>query len=146
MVKEKGVTTLSKIESHTGLNNISATLTADFLMLLKQEDIIVIDRTNGAWNVIADVAKLTQIKEQVKTPLPRNYGKPWSDNDVLIMCELHYNGSHPHQIGLKLERTENSISMALSILRKAYKWMPLIKKYAVVRHVASEKVSPNPER
>jgi len=142
IVKEKGSTTFSKIEFHTGLKQNQLRWAVDILVNLRNAGIVNIKGEN----VTASVTKLTQIMEQEKTQLPNNYGKPWSENDAIILCELANDGVKPAIIAQKLERTEGSISMELTFWRKTGRAIPWIERNKSIRDFVNKHTSPNPER
>lgn len=143
IVQENGETTLKRIGDYTGIKKICTELTVCLLKQLQSASILIL-RPDGT--VLGSIAKLTRIIEQEKTTLPNNHGKPWSENDIVLLAELSEEGRIIPHIAKKLHRTESSVTMTTSTLRKAYRLIPIIEKYKVVRDFASKQVSPNPER
>ncbi len=142
LVKQGGVTNLRNIEQHTGLKKIGVQWAADVLRLLAKEGNITLEGST----VIADIEKLTAILEQAKTNLPKNYGKPWSEDDIVVMCSLALDKMDVHNIAKRLERTEKAVLLCMSRLRFAYRLIPIIDRNSVVRDFASNQKTPNPKR
>ncbi len=142
VVAEQGFTTLKRIEHHTGLKKIGNSWTADCLRILSQNKLIRI----AGDTITGDVAALTKIKEQEKTKLPKNYGKPWTEEETVVLCELNVAGHDDVYVARKLERTENSVTQRLTQGRLAYKMIPWIKRHSVVEECFGKFVSPNAKR
>ncbi len=142
VVKNEGKTTLEALDAHTGLKNIGTKWCADCLRLLVEEGILELNGTE----VTGSVPDLTAILEQEKTVLPYNYGKPWSESDTALLCELHMAGNKDVIVAQKLDRTEGSVTLQLSAGRKAYRMIPWIERNSIIAECFSEQVSPNPER
>lgn len=141
IVRNRGEVFLQQIERYTGLNNISNTITADIIRWMVKDNIIRLENDR----VVGSVASLRKILEQSKTKLPAHHGKPWSEMDYILLSELGLAKTPMNIIAQKLGRTESSCEMAATLLRKAYRLIPLIKKDKTVRDFASQQVSPNPE-
>ena len=141
IIKERGKTTLGSIELHTGLGKAELSWAVDILLFLQKQGIVAIKGNR----VTASVAKLAQLKEQEKINLPDNFGKPWSEDDTNILCEMSLDKKHPHKIAIKLKRTENSILMQQTFLRKTGRVMPWITRNPAIKVVVEKFVSPNPD-
>ncbi len=141
VVRHKGDVSIKLVEEHTGLKNISTQWTADILRFMAKEGVIEIRKNR----VVGSVAKLTQIIEQEKTKLPKNHGKPWSEDDYVRLAERKISGNDMFTIAKLLKRTESSVQMQCSLLRKAFRLIPIIEKNKVVRDFVSTPKSPNPK-
>lgn len=141
VVKYKGEISIKRVEEVTGMRNISSQFTADIIRYMSKEGVIEIrnERIRGS------VATLTEVLEQAKTRLPKNHGKPWSEDDMVRLAELRLDKLTNSDIAIKLERTEQSIQMQCSLLRKSFRLIPIIERNKVVREFVSVTKSPNPE-
>lgn len=144
IVKNDGEVPIELVEEWTGLKNVSLQITADILLWMSREGIIQINGNDESGIVSGDVEELTKILEQVKTNLPNNHGKPWSEMDYVILSELKLAETDDAIIAKKLDRTEKSVSMQATMLHKAFKLIPIIEKYETVREFVRTPVSPNP--
>jgi len=142
VVRYKGDISIKKVEEVTGMRNISTSFTADIIRYMAKEGVVEI-RSN---RIVGSVAKLTQILEQEKTLLPDNHGKPWSETDIIRLAEMKMDQMSNYIIGQKLERTEQSVQMQTSILRKSFRLIPVIERNKVVRDFVSITKSPNPSK
>ncbi len=139
IIEHKGSVSLQIIEEYTGLKNISINFCADILRYMHSENIIEIQ--NGI--VISSVGKLRHILEQEKPLLPAKHGQLWGENDYVKLAELSLSGVHLSIIAKKLDRTQNSVDMSATLIRKAYKLIPIIQKYTTVKNFASKQISLN---
>lgn len=142
VVRYKGQVSLKRVESHTGLKNVSLNWTADIVRYMAKEGIIEIRGTS----IVGSVAKLTEIIEQAKTSLPKKHEKLWSENDYIKLSELQLDDRKKSAIAKLMGRTEHSINIQSTILRKAYRLIPIIERNKVVRDFASKPKSPNPKK
>ncbi|RLI66814.1 MAG: hypothetical protein DRO67_00125 [Candidatus Asgardarchaeum californiense] len=142
LVKERGTATLDFIEKETGLKAESLKWAADILLFLQSKKILTIKENI----VAADLAKIQAIREQEKTLLPDNYGKPWSENDTAILCEMSLADKHPHEIALKLKRTEKAVLMRQTFLRNVGRTIPWVDRNPIIKEFVEVFKSPNPEK
>lgn len=141
IIKEKGDTSLGRIEEHTGLKEHNINTAADILVYLHNQGIITIDSDR----VIASVARLTHIQEQENTELPDNHNKLWTEDDTVILCELANAKKNNYKIAQKLRRTESSVSQQKSDLRKGFRMIPWIKRNPSIKKFCENPVGPNPK-
>ncbi len=141
MIKADGKSDLKTIEVYTGMHSISVGITADILHWMMRDKILKI---NNSGIVTGSVAHLSMIIEQNKTVLPHKHNKLWSEEDYIQLCELKLTGEHNHIIAKKMNRTEKSVGMQATLVRKAYRLIPIIERNNVIREFASNFVSPNP--
>jgi len=142
LIKEGGSVSFSKIEKHTGLREVGIHITAEILSYMALQKILVLDLKS--YTVYGNVEKLSQIKKGREIPLPPNHNKLWSDQDIVIMCEMHQKGYAIPQIAKKLGRSENAIKEMMNRLRLAYRLIPIIKQYSVVRDFCEKTTPPKP--
>lgn len=140
LIEKEGDTTTKEVEEYTGLNNISLQLVADLLKLMAKNKVLVI-YTNGS--IIANIETIKEIKEQSKTLLPNKHGKPWSEDDYVRLCTLKLEDVSDAEIGIKMNRTQKSVAMQATMIRKAYRLIPMIKRNPVIQEFAERFVSPN---
>ena len=76
--------------------------------------------------------------------LPERYGKPWNEHEFETLAELQLGNISVTAIAKKMDRTTQSVSMQSSLLRKAYRLIPMIERNRTIRDFASIPVSPNP--
>lgn len=141
VVGHKGEVSLQRVESITGLKKIGKTITADMIRYMVKEGIVEL-RGN---TIRGNIAKLTEILEQYKTNLPEKHGKPWSEDEYVQLAEMKLNKKDTAFIVSKLERTGKSVSMQMSLLRKAFRLIPIIERHKSVRDFVSVPASPNPK-
>lgn len=139
VIYHKGAVHLKIVEKHTGLNKISTNFTADILRFMHSENVIEINN-----NIVSgSVARLQRMIEQDKMLLPSSHGKLWEENDYIKLAELSLSGVHLSVVARKLNRTKNSVDMSATLIRKAYKLIPIIQKCTAVKDFASKQVSIN---
>ena len=141
IIQEKGSTSVYAIEKYTGLKNISIHLVADLLKLMVANDIISIDRVG---NIIGEMKTLTESLRQEKVHLPEKHKKLWTNGDYFRLAQLKMSGYSIELIAKNMNRTQQSVSMQATLLRKAYRLISLINENKLVRDFASIQVSPNP--
>lgn len=141
VVRHRGDVSMKKVEEATGMKNISVNFAADIIKYMAKEGIVEI----RSGRIVGNVAKLTMILEHEKTFLPAKHGKPWSEDEYVQLAELHKYGLSKTEIAKKMGRTVSSIDMQASLIRKAYRLIPIIEKHSIVRLFASVQKSPNPK-
>lgn len=142
IVQNNGIVPLHVIEKLTGLNSISPYLVGDLIKMLVTTKLVTIND-----NIVnGDMEQLTKIIEQEKTHLPDNHGKPWSEDDIVQLSELKLQHQVNAIIAKKMDRTEQSVAMQATMIRKAYKLIPIIKRHKPVEVFASDFKSPNAAR
>lgn len=129
VVANKGKVSLKKIETITGLNKISNTLTADVIRYMIKQGVIELRRDV----VFGDVSKLTQVIERRNLNQPKMHQRIWTESDYIHLCEMKLEKKNPSVISKKLGRTKHSIGQQVSLLKKAYQLAPLFTKYKIVR-------------
>ena len=140
IVRHKGVVYIKQMEDVTGLKHISKTFTVDMIRYMAKEGIVEIRDDK----IIGNVPKMTQILEQQKTRLPDNHGKPWSEMDYVRLAQMMIDKRGIRFIAPILKRTERSVQMQVTLLRKAYRLIPMIERNKALRDFLSEPASPNP--
>jgi len=138
VVLKEGAVSYKEMASYTGLKTFSKSVLADILAKMNQYEILKVG--NGL--IQGDKLELLKIIPQPKTLLPENYGKPFSETDTLMLCELRLQDIPLFVIAQRLKRTEKSIDMQSSIIRKAGKMIPWVNKHSAIREFATTHVSP----
>jgi hypothetical protein len=140
LISKKGVATIEEVEIFTDLNKVSINLVADLLKILEAEKHI---RLNGSV-ISSSVADLKKVMRDEQINLPSCHGNPWSAEDYVTLAELAMNGIPIFNIAKKMNRTEQSVRMQASLLRKAYKLIEIVKNNPIVLEFVKTTSFPNP--
>jgi hypothetical protein len=132
LIKEKGETTIEKISSFTGLNQISTYYTADFLVWMSKNKILTIK----SGKVSASVPYLKTLLEKEKSKYPENHGNSWSDKDIISVAQWKILGYSTSKIAKSLERTERAVISVEYLIKKAYRMIALFETNPVMREFA----------
>jgi len=139
IVRKKGVTTIEDLEEFIGIKALSADLVANLLKILIKDNHLNM-RGN---NITGSVANLKKVMRDEQIILPAYYGHPWSEDDYVKLATLHMNGLPVHNIAKKMKRTEQSVRMQSSLLRKAYKLIEIVKNNPIVLEFVKTTSFPN---
>jgi len=141
LISQNGESNLDAVEKYTGLHHINTNIVADMIRFMVEEGSFIL--RNG--KITASVAKLKLMVEQEKTLLPKRHCKLWSEEDYIRLSQLQIEKTPALEIANRMSRTEQSISMQSTLLRKAFRLIPIIENNSIVRDFASIQVSPNPK-
>lgn len=132
IIIKDGKVTVKSLEDHTQLKSVSLYLLADILKILTENNIISIQNDI----IYADIDKLNEIVEQEKIKLPAKHNMLWEDKELINLASMKIKEMSVKEIAKKLNRTEKSITYQTTLLRKAYRMIPLIEKNNVIKEFA----------
>jgi len=141
VIKKNGKVSFIELEEHTGLKDISLYFLADLLKVLCAHKLLIKDGDFFTGNV----AELTKVVAQEKTALPENHNKLWSEKECIQLAELKMQDESNDSIAVKMGRTESSVSITCTMLRKAYRLIPIINNNKTVLEFVKIPVGPNPK-
>jgi len=139
IVSRKGKTTITELEEFINIKELSTDLVANLLKILVKENNLKIDGDK----LIGSVANLKKIMRDEQISLPSCFGHPWSEDDYIELSRLQMDGIPVHNIAAKMKRTEQSVRMQSSSLRKAYKLIPIVKNNPIVLDFVKTTSFPN---
>jgi len=139
IIRKDGVTSVEALEEFISIKELSTDLVANLLKILVEDGYIEV-----VGNVISgSVAGLKKIMRDEQIALPGCYGHPWSEDDFIELSEMQMKGIPVHNIAKKMKRTEQSIRLQASSLRKAYKLIEIVKRNPIVLEFVKTTSFPN---
>lgn len=128
LIEKNGNTTVSEIESFIGIKNLSTDIVANLLKIMVNDGHIKI---NGS-DITSSVANLKKIMRDEQIILPSCHGNPWSEADYIKIAKLQMDGVPINRISVLMNRTERSVSMQSTLLRKAYRLIEIVENNPIV--------------
>lgn len=143
LVNMKGKMPLALLESKIGLQSINPTMINSLLIVMRSNKLVFME--HGIVYAM-DIKKLMLVIEQEKTVLPENHNKLWSEAHIITTCEMKIAKRSNREIAKTLKRTQNSVCLQWTHLKKGYMLIPVIKNNKVVLEALEMAIkdTPNP--